>query len=149
VVFYTFIIPYFNKIHLHPLIGTIIFESLFFVATWLLSAILIGKGKVNIGKFKLTKLKLAMALFAVYHIVDAVEPPFIMQASGLIDATNPTAIISWDWGIGYTIHQLFSSLSWQSIYYITNIGFIILLLLVLVLIYTAPMLKKIAKKALE
>jgi hypothetical protein len=140
-IFYPFVMPWMNANHLYPLIATMIYESLFYVVMLLMAYLILGKSKHS------SSLKLALVLFLAYHIVDAVEPPFILNASGFVDSSNPSAIISWDYGVGYTLHHL-TGLSWSAVYYITNIGVVLLLLLLVIMAYRPQMLGKVFRKIL-
>lgn len=136
--FYPYIVPLMNDYNVHPLIATVIFEVTFYFGMVLLSMFLLGE------EHSKHSFKIAFVFFALYHIWDAVEPPFVLDSLGGV-TLSPTAIISWDYGFGYTFHQLFGW-GWKFIYYFVNIVYPTLLGLISVLLVKPQILKKITKK---
>jgi|WetSurMetagenome_2_1015567.scaffolds.fasta_scaffold406185_2 hypothetical protein len=139
-IFYPVIIPYMNQHQFYPLIAVLIFESLFYVTTALLSFAILGE---NHSKHAL---KIAFVLFMMYHALDAIEPPFIVNSSGVFQMTE-TAIVSWDYGVAYFLQNTFN-LTGPALYYITNFGIILVLIVASVIIISPASLGKIAKKIL-
>lgn len=137
-IFYPYIVPYMKENNVYPLIATAIFEALLYLTALLLSIAILGKDKIK------TSFKFALGLFILYHIFDSVEPPFIVNANGYVDISAPTSIISWDYGLGYTIQQ-FTGFSWKTIYYVVNIFGILSMLLILALIFSPQALKDLVK----
>ena len=137
IIFHPYIVPYMTAHNFHPLISLTIFEGLLFLTMLVLSNFLIGE------KHAKHSLKIAFALFVAYHIIDSVEPPFILSAGG-VDLTNPSKGISWDYAIGYTLNQI-TGIPLQSLYYIVNIGVLVTLILILVFAFKPNILKKIAE----
>lgn len=140
-IFYPHILPYLNEIKIYPTLGVIIFETLLFFTLYILSLALLGK---NYSKYSL---KIAFALFVIYHVLDSVEPPFILS-SNYADINNPTAIISWDYGLAYPLHTFFN-IPYSTLYYLVNFGFLSILLIIMFLIFKPQILGKIVKKALR
>lgn len=139
-VFYPKVLPYFNSSGIHPFFGTVIYESLFFVTIWLVTVFIFGEAGHQ-------SRKMAILLFLVYHIFDAIEPPFIVNPTGQVDSAIPSAVISWDYGVGSVVQSI-TGLGWDKVYYITNIGVLVILAL-LIVHYTKPqLLGRIMRKVL-
>lgn len=142
VIFYPKIIPIMNELKIYPLMATFIFEGLLYLTLWTLTAALMGREQIH------KSLKVAFIMFAIYHAVDAVEPPFIVNPGGLVQADSPTAIISWDYGFGYAFHQLFGW-DWSFIYYFTNIFVIGCLLLIVMKITRPQLLSNVMRRVMD
>lgn len=140
VIFYPKVIPWMNDIHMEPILALIIFEVLMYLTIWTLTAAILGKDKHR------HSWKIAFVLFAMYHVVDAVEPPFIVSAQGLADSNNPTALISWDYAIGSHLHN--AGFSWQTVFYLVNFGVPIFLIILVMYILKPQMLGKVVREVL-
>lgn len=140
-IFYPVLLPWFNEIDLYPLLATLIFEGLLFGTIYLISALLLGQSRPHY------KFKMAYAMFAIYHVLDAVEPPFILLPSGA-DITNPSARISWDYGVGYAIQQL-TGWAWPVVYWTTNVVVITLLIVTAIKVVRPQLLRKLLGKVLD
>jgi hypothetical protein len=142
IIFYPIILPYMNDLRIHPLLATVLFEGLFYLTLWTFTAALMGQDQSK------KSFKVAFIMFAIYHAMDAVEPPFIVNPDGTVMADSPTALISWDYGFGYTFHQLFNW-DWSFIYYFTNIFVILSLLLVVVKVTKPQLLSNIMRRVID
>lgn len=140
-IFYPKILPYMNAIHINPLISLVFFEGLLYLTMLMLIRVLVGQ---PMGKHDY---KLAFAFFAIYHVIDAVEPPMILNPSGMVDAANPTAIISWDYAIGSVIQQ-YTGWSWQFMFYFVNILVIGGLLIIAAELVKPGILRQVTRRVL-
>lgn len=141
ILFYPIIIPWMNETHIYPLLGVIIFEGLFYLMMTMLSFVILGEEHAKHAW------RFGFVLFALYHVFDSIEPPFILNSTGAFEMSQ-SAIISWDYGIAYTLNQL-TGLSGPWLFYITNIGFVLLLLIVSVLLISPSTLGKIARRIIK
>jgi hypothetical protein len=141
IVFYPIILPAVSKYNIHPLITVILYEGLFYLTMLVLTYAVLGETQQKHGA------KIAFVLFAIYHAFDSIEPPFILNSMGTYDM-SPSAIISWDYGVSYTLHQIFN-LAGPALYYVTNIGVVVSLVVVSLIIVAPQTLGKIVRGALK
>jgi hypothetical protein len=141
-IFYPTIIPWMNSMNMYPLMAMLLYEGLFYLTMWTLTAALLGEDQHS------RSLKISFVMFALYHALDAVEPPFIVNPNGVVDSLSQTAIISWDYAFGYTFHQIFGW-SWNFLYYFTNIFVVGMLILIIIKITKPQLLGKLTRRVLE
>lgn len=119
-IFYPKIMPYMIEQHVYPLLAVIIYESLFFATLYLLTIFLIG----HVHKHSL---KFALAIFLMYHVLDSVEPPFVLNPNGTWNTDGVSYLVSWDYGISYTLKNTFN-VAQANLFYVTNLGAIIVMI---------------------
>jgi hypothetical protein len=142
IIFYPKILPYLNTTNIAPWKATILFETLFYLTLTTLSAVLLGQNKSK------HLLKISLIIFLTYHVLDAVEPPFIIDSAGNVDSSNTSAVISWDYAIGTLIHDNLNT-TWKTTFYIVNILFPLAMLLTIIKVASPGTLSKITKQVLE
>ena len=140
-IFYPKMLPYMNETKMNPLLALVLFEGLLYLTILMLIKSLLSSADAKVAY------KWSFLAFIGYHIIDAVEPPMILNPSGMVDAMNPTAIISWDYAIGNMMHQA-TGWSWQSLFYVVNIGVLGLLLFLAVEMIKPGLLKQTTRRIL-
>jgi hypothetical protein len=142
VYFYPVIVPYMIATNMYPLLAVLIYESLFFLTMHLATLFILGESNQH-------SLKITLVLFLLYHVWDAVEPPFVLGPTGTWAISGSSSyIVSWDYGVSYFLTNTFG-ITGPNLYYITNIGTVLAMALIaFALLKREQMIGKIMREVL-